>query len=109
MTHSSRFRNFFRKILPRSEGVVLFRSNNAIVCHFLLEALQENHIAAYLSQESVGQYIYPVNVGKLAETEIVVAQKDYPKAKDILDSLLAQMQENAPDSADENRDETLAD
>ncbi|RCK75479.1 MAG: hypothetical protein ANABAC_0770 [Anaerolineae bacterium] len=104
MSQSFRFLNFLRKILQQSRGVVLYRSNNPILCNFILETLQENQIPAYLSQEAVGQHIYPVNVGKLAESEIIVAPKDLPKAKECLEALLAQIEESESEQPDEGFD-----
>ncbi|GAB4475097.1 MAG: hypothetical protein Kow0088_11650 [Anaerolineales bacterium] len=107
MSHSSRILDFFRKILRQSEaGIVLYRSNNPILCNYLLEALRENKITAYLSQESVGQHIYPVNIGKLAETEIIVAKKEYSQAKALLDMLLAQLEEDTLEQPLEGEDES---
>lgn len=94
MSLSLRILEFFRKLLRQSEGVVLYRSNNPILCNFIIEGLQENHIPAYLSQEAVGQHIYPVNFGKLSECEIIVAQKDYSKAKEFLDAFLLELEES---------------
>lgn len=101
MSQSFRFLEFFRKILQPPKGVVLYRSNNPILCNFILETLQENQIPAYLSQESVGQHIYPVNIGKLAESEIIVAPKDFPKAKECLEALLAQIEDSEIEQSEE--------
>ncbi len=94
MTQSSRLLEFLKKLLRQSEGVVLYRSNNPILCNFIVESLQENHIPAYLSQEAVGQHIYPVNIGKLSESEIIVSQKDYSRAKELLDAILSELEAN---------------
>lgn len=101
MSQSLRFLQFFRKILQPSKGVVLYRSNNPILCNFIIETLQENQIPAYLSQEAVGQHIYPVNIGKLADSEIIVAPKDFPKAKEYLETLLAQIEDSEIEQSDE--------
>lgn len=101
--------DFFRKLLRQSEGVVLYRSNNPILCNFILEGLQENHIPAYLSQEAVGQHIYPVNIGKLSESEIIVAQKDYSRAKDLLEVILLELEANPVEQPDEENQEYLKD
>lgn len=92
MSQSFRFLDFFKKLLHPSQGVVLLRSNNPILCNLVLEVLKENQIPAYLSQEAVGQHIYPVNIGKLSEAEIIVNQTDYSKAKELLDALLLELE-----------------
>ncbi len=92
MSQSLRILEFFRKVLRQSEQIVLYRSTNPILCNIILEVLAENQIPAYVSQESVGQHIYPVNIGKLAEAEIIVSQKDFPRAKECLDLFLAQLE-----------------
>ncbi|MCX8061916.1 MAG: DUF2007 domain-containing protein [Anaerolineales bacterium] len=84
---------------------MLYRSNNPILCNFILEILQENHIPAYLSQEAVGQHIYPVNIGKLSEMEIIVTQKDYSQAKELLDSLLLELESNEREQPEHEDDE----
>jgi hypothetical protein len=109
MSQSFSFLNFLRKILRQSQGVVLYRSNNPVLCHYIIETLQENHIPAYLSQEAVGQHIYPVNIGKLSESEIVVAEKDYPKAKECLEVLLAQIEASETIALDEDEDTPFMD
>ncbi len=101
MSHSFSFLEFFRKILRQSDQVVLYRSNNPILCNLLLEVLKENQIAAYLSQEAVGQHIYPVNIGKLSDVEIIVAKKDLPKATECLELFLAQLEEQNTDLPEE--------
>jgi|GEM_PF-1297699 hypothetical protein len=109
MSQSFRILEFFRKILQQSKGVVLYRSNNPILCNFILETLQENNIPAYLSQEAVGQHIYPVNIGKLAESEIIVAPKDLPQAKECLEALLAQIEGSEIEQSDEENNPRFLD
>lgn len=109
MSQSFRIVEILKKLLRQSEGVVLYRSSNPILCNFILEVLQENQIPAYLSQESVGQHIYPVNIGKLSETEIIVAKKDLPKAKECLDILLAELAANEMEQPEDENGESLQD
>jgi len=109
MSQSFRILEFFRKILQQPKGVVLYRSNNPILCNFILETLRENNIPAYISQEAVGQHIYPVNIGKLAESEIIVAPKDLPKAKEYLEAILAQIEVSEIEQPDEENDSQALD
>ncbi|MCS6908750.1 MAG: hypothetical protein RML93_12835 [Anaerolineales bacterium] len=94
MLYLFRLLEFLRKFFLHSEEVILYRSNNPLLSHLLVEFLRENQVAAYLSQEAVGQYAYPVHLGKLSEIEIIVSKQDFPRAKQYLEIFLAQAETN---------------
>lgn len=67
------------------EWQVLDQVSGSGIAEILKGLLEAQGISVFLSQEGIGETIYPVTVGPLSEIQILVPSDQFDEAKKILD------------------------